>query len=101
MTASKLYTALAPIAIAGAFAAGLALNQRHAPASPNGILGAGVYVPANTAQQGLGHPGGFTRPGIGHGGWNHPGGWSHPGGFTKPGYAHPGGFSHPGGFARP
>ena len=81
MTSGKVIAALAPLAAAGAFAGGMMVQQRQAPAAPQGILGAGVFVPASAgAKSGYWRPGGRYNPGGKYG----PAGAAHPGGLTKP-----------------
>lgn len=109
MKAAKMWGALIPtVAVAAGFAAGSLFNHQPRPTGPQGILGAGVFVPARAnGLAGAGHPGaghpGAGHPGAGHPGAGHPGA-GHPGaghpGAGHPGAGHPGA-GHPGGFATP
>src|SRR4051812_16122030 len=100
-------TVLVAMIVAAAFAMGSALH-RDAPAAPQGVLGAGVYVPADAARQFGGTLPGDRRPGYKKPGYHKPGsykpgnyrpgsyrpGYNKPGdrrpGFNKPGYRKPG-----------
>ena len=76
---------VAACAVAVGFGGGAFLIQNRTPPQQQGILGAGVFVPAsatNFTHAGVGHPG-VGHPGVGHPGVGHPG-VGHPGGFSKP-----------------
>ena len=65
-------TVLVAMIVAAAFVVGSALH-RDAPATPQGVLGAGVYVPADAARQSGGRFPGERRPGYHKPGFNKPG----------------------------
>jgi hypothetical protein len=84
ITTSVVRQLIALLALAVAFIAGAHLAVARSSStnqSPQGTLGAGVYVPASS-QAGLGHPG-AGHPGAGHPGGYRPGGY-HPGGLLRP-----------------
>lgn len=94
MTSGKAIGTLAPFAAAAAFAVGMMVQQRHTSPAPQGILGAGVFVPAGaTAQSG--------RHLVRAGGWSRPGGTTRPGKTFPGGLVRPGGKTWPGGLVRP